>query len=719
MNERLRSLVKAKLWRMGQALSRCNSQQKQRLLNKWKESEWVVSLKPLEVKSSLCKERARLSEEVAHLQMEKKKLEAGVSAVKADAIDMEQKVYVLEAELANEKDKVKGLERQVLAERSVNLTSSTSKRKRKSWDDCSSRQKKRRIEDIKEKIVKMDDDDFEVTEITLRSKANGETKVVKTPAGHLQEKENREDASTVISLVLYAKDRYGISNTAYHELSMLNPSLPRTNQLCKHTKELNQQWKIDAAPGDKKGVQQSLSSRLTERVKILVRTANSDSPFRHTKTVRVKLTGDGTYLGSKIHVVTFGFTVLDEGDIAKSANGYHLLCLLKEDESYDSLAQGLKNIIEEVSTVARHGLKVDECSYSVRFYLGGDWKFLAMVCGLDSANSKYSCIWCTCPKEERYNTAKEWSIQDTEKGARSIASIISASKLPARSPRKFNCSRSPLFKDVPIDRVIIDNLHLFLRVADNLINLLILELRRMDGIVKCTHLDKTKATNVAKYESFVRDTCKIPFKFYVSEESHTLKWRDFSGIEKYKFFKHVDLPSLFPELPQVKTVQEIWMKFLSLNECIKSEDLSSAQISCLAEDAKQWLHLFLQVYQTKHVTPYMHALVSHLPEFLRIHGTVNPFTQQGIEKLNDLYTHYFFNSTNHHDTQALEQLLLKQNRLEYLTDHSFARSKEMQTCSMCKQPGHNKRTCSNATVGPPPTSAAVETDPVWVSDALS
>ena len=279
MNERLRSLVKAKLWRMGQALSRCNSQQKQRLLNKWKESEWVVSLKPLEIKSSLCKEKARLSEEVARLQTEKKKLEAGVSAVKADAIDMERKVCVLESELANEKDKVKGLERQVLAERSVNLTSSTSKRKRKSWDDCSSRQKKRRIEDIKEKIAKVDDDDFEVTEITLRSKTNGETKVVKTPAGHLQEKENRQDALTVISQVLYAKDRYGISNTAYHELSMLNPSLPRTNQLCKHTKELNQQWKIDAAPGDKKGVQQSLSSHLTERVKVLVCTANSDSPF--------------------------------------------------------------------------------------------------------------------------------------------------------------------------------------------------------------------------------------------------------------------------------------------------------------------------------------------------------------------------------------------------------------------------------------------------------
>ena len=138
---------------------------------------------------------------------------------------------------------------------------------------------------------------------------------------------------------------------------------------------------------------------LIERVKVLVRTASSDSQFQRTKTVRVKLTGDWTYLGSKIHVVTFRFTVLDEGDIAKSANGYHLLCLLKLDESYDSLAQGLKDI-DEMSKIACDDFKVDECSYSVRFYLGSDCKFLAMVCSLDSANSKYPCIWCTSPKQD-------------------------------------------------------------------------------------------------------------------------------------------------------------------------------------------------------------------------------------------------------------------------------------------------------------------------------
>ena len=157
---------------------------------------------------------------------------------------------------------------------------------------------------------------------------------------------------------------------------------------------------------------------------------------------------------------------------------------------------------------------------------------------MDSANSKIH-VFGAHAQRKKNTTPQRFGLFKILRKER--ASITAASKLPARSPWKFNCSRSPLFKGVPIDRVVIDNLHLFQRVADNL-NLLILELRRMDSIVKCTHLDKTKATNITNYELFIHDTCKIPFKFYVCEESRTLKWKDLSGTENYKFFKCVDHP---------------------------------------------------------------------------------------------------------------------------------------------------------------------------------
>ena len=46
------------------------------------------------------------------------------------------------------------------------------------------------------------------------------------------------------------------------------------------------------------------------------------------KKVRVKLTGDGTNIGKRLHVVNFAFTLLDEGDKAYSAAGESNLCLV-------------------------------------------------------------------------------------------------------------------------------------------------------------------------------------------------------------------------------------------------------------------------------------------------------------------------------------------------------------------------------------------------------
>ena len=246
---------------------------------------------------------------------------------------------------------------------------------------------------------------------------------------------------------------------------------------------------------------------------------------------------------------------------------------------------------------------------------------------------------------------------------------------------------------VPIHRVVIDNLHLFLRVADNLINLLILDLRRLDGIGKCSTLDRSKATNVGKYEDFLVHTCNIPFHFYVCKDTRSLKWRDLTGPEKYKLFSKVNLPELFPGLPNVSVIQDIWMKFSDLNKIIQSNRVSSEQAADFATASKTWLQLYLRIYQTKHVTPYIHAMVAHLHEFFKIHEAIVPFTQQGLEKLNDVYTQFYFRSTNHHNYDSLKQLLLKKNRMENLTDMGYEREKNLQKCSKCKQPGHNKQRC--------------------------
>ena len=96
--------------------------------------------------------------------------------------------------------------------------------------------------------------------------------------------------------------------------------------------------------------------------------SSSDALFRKTSTVHVKLTGDGTYIGPRQHIVTFGFTLLDEGSAAKSFAGNHTVCIVRGPEDYDSLSICFHN----------NGLEVDRNRYTVQFYLGADWKFLAI-----------------------------------------------------------------------------------------------------------------------------------------------------------------------------------------------------------------------------------------------------------------------------------------------------------------------------------------------------
>ena len=123
-----------------------------------------------------------------------------------------------------------------------------------------------------------------------------------------------------------------------------------------------------------------------------------DAEFIEKKRIRIKITGDGTRIGKHLHVVNFAFTILDEGEKAYSATGNHCIAIVKEAESYEALKPALQDIIMDVQTVT--SLTINETTYSIEYYLGGNWKFLAMVTGIDSASCQYTCIWCKCPALE-------------------------------------------------------------------------------------------------------------------------------------------------------------------------------------------------------------------------------------------------------------------------------------------------------------------------------
>ena len=117
--------------------------------------------------------------------------------------------------------------------------------------------------------------------------------------------------------------------------------------------------------------------------------------------------------------------------------------------------------------------------------------------------------------------------------------------------------------------------------------------------------------------------------------------------------------------------------------------MKQVDIDSFEGDARRWGRDFYKFYHDRNVTPFIHAMANHVGEFLTLHGSLLPFTQQGLEKYNDITTKHYFRSTNHKGTQAFTQ---KQNRIEHLHDSGLYTQKKTVKCGNCQQEGHSIRT---------------------------
>ena len=102
------------------------------------------------------------------------------------------------------------------------------------------------------------------------------------------------------------------------------------------------------------------------------------------------MSGDGTQIGKRLYVVNFGFTLLEEGELAYTASGNHCVAIIKEPEKYESLLLSLEDIKNEIESLST--IEVNNICFDIEYFLGGDWKFLATITGIDSASANYACI---------------------------------------------------------------------------------------------------------------------------------------------------------------------------------------------------------------------------------------------------------------------------------------------------------------------------------------
>ena len=208
-------------------------------------------------------------------------------------------------------------------------------------------------------------------------------------------------------------------------------------------------------------------------------------------------------------------------------------------------------------------------------------------------------------------------------------------------------------------------LHLFLRVSDKLSEYLEIRLQQMDLSYKKKLSDNV---NLNSYVNFLRSlNLRNPYYFIEGNKTHHL--RNFNGVEKKKIFENIDFIKIFPKMKEANLRQEVWDVFYSLIYEIKDDSLSTIEIK---NKTKIFFEKFRKITFGVSTTPYIHIFVSHIfqqVDYLRTKNlSINDFSMQGVEKLNDFTTKYYQRSSNK-KSDFIKQILLKRSRIEILHHH--------------------------------------------------
>ena len=111
-----------------------------------------------------------------------------------------------------------------------------------------------------------------------------------------------------------------------------------------------------------------------------------------------------------------------------------------------------------------------------------------------------------------------------------------------------------------MDHVIIDTLHLFLRISDNLFELFIRELKRQDAIDKVKSFpngfNREKYKHMAGYEHFLKQT-EISFERRVEPNTKKLEYRDLNGPEKLPVIQNINFQALLPNFEDHKKLEKL------------------------------------------------------------------------------------------------------------------------------------------------------------------
>ena len=214
VNSRLLAIIRSKLWRMGRALSRKSTAQRKLIFDRWQKSDWTIELDVSEMRSVIIEENVRLACQLEKKTSEVERLKEENDSMKVTLDEAKDENACLHMELTSEKTKNEELQQKLNVEPGNRLPlqplngPALGSRKRKSWEEYSTRHKTRKIQKLKDKVMDLRDDQLEVTAVHIRNKDTGSSAVIPADAGVQVTAEVPQQSTDHLKKVLLVKDRY-------------------------------------------------------------------------------------------------------------------------------------------------------------------------------------------------------------------------------------------------------------------------------------------------------------------------------------------------------------------------------------------------------------------------------------------------------------------------------------------------------------------------------
>ena len=196
--------------------------------------------------------------------------------------------------------------------------------------------------------------------------------------------------------------------------------------------------------------------------------------------------------------------------------------------------------IEKLDHVLYEGHRVP-----IEYFFSADWKLLGVVCGTYGPKSTHPCIWCHADATD--------SFECHLKGERSDEQAHEFIGQKKHMGYKF----STLLSKIPRSNIIIDVLHMKIRVVGRIISLLVKKFCEMDGYNVKALFDRERHRNLSRWFEFVTVDCKLKRSAIVYNPYNMGGiTRDFNGDELFKLINHLHLPRDFLDLENCEMLLE-------------------------------------------------------------------------------------------------------------------------------------------------------------------